>query len=85
MKTDPILYRKLKQTTLQGGKKVEKVTSKLFHVETPDTACYPGRTANLQRLDNLSASQGLPWWLTGKEASCQCRRPVFDPWFGKMP
>ena len=56
MKTDPILYRKLKQTTLQGGKKVEKVSSKLFHVETPDTDCCPGKTINLQRLDNLNAS-----------------------------
>ena len=28
---------------------------------------------------------GLPWWLRGKESTCQCRRCEFDPWVGKMP
>ena len=28
---------------------------------------------------------GLPWWLTGKESACQCRRRRFDPWVGKIP
>ena len=28
---------------------------------------------------------GLPCWLSGKEASWQCRRHVFDPWSGKIP
>ena len=28
---------------------------------------------------------GLPWWLSGKETACQCRRPRFDPWVGKIP
>ena len=28
--------------------------------------------------------RGLPWWLSGKEYACQCRRPVFDPWVGKI-
>ena len=27
----------------------------------------------------------LPWWLSGKEFICQCRRPEFDPWVEKMP
>ena len=30
---------------------------------------------------------GLPWWLSGKEPSCQCRRPRrprFDPGVGKI-
>ena len=27
---------------------------------------------------------GLPWWLSSKEAACQCRRPRFDPWIGKI-
>ena len=27
---------------------------------------------------------GLPWWLSGKESVCQCRRCGFDPWVGKM-
>jgi len=31
---------------------------------------------------------GLPWWLSGKEPTCQCRRDKqhrFDPWVGKIP
>jgi len=31
------------------------------------------------------ASEGLPWWLSGKESTCQCRRHGFDPWVGKIP
>ena len=27
----------------------------------------------------------LPWWLSGKEPACQCRRHGFDPWFQKIP
>ena len=27
----------------------------------------------------------LPWWLSGKESACQCRRHGFDPWSGKIP
>ena len=30
-------------------------------------------------------SCGLPRWLSGKESTCQCRRPGFDPWVGKIP
>ena len=26
----------------------------------------------------------LPWWLSGKESACQCRRPGFDPWGKKI-
>ena len=28
---------------------------------------------------------GLPWWLSGKESACQCRRQGFNPWVGKIP
>ena len=28
---------------------------------------------------------GLPWWLSGKESVCQCRRLGFDPWVWKIP
>ena len=27
----------------------------------------------------------LPWWVSGKEPSCQCRRSVFHPWVRKIP
>ena len=29
--------------------------------------------------------EGLPWWLSGKESACECRRSGFDPWVGKIP
>ena len=38
------------------------------------------RTWNLK-----SRSMGLPWWLSGKESACQCRRHRFDPWVRKIP
>ena len=28
---------------------------------------------------------GLPWCLSGKESTCQCRRRRFDSWVGKIP
>ena len=27
---------------------------------------------------------GLPWWLSGKESTCHCRRHGFDPWVRKI-
>ena len=27
----------------------------------------------------------LPRWLSSKQSACQCRRPSFDPWVGKIP
>ena len=28
---------------------------------------------------------GVPWWLSGKESTCQCRRLGFNPWVRKIP
>ena len=33
----------------------------------------------------VTQPMGLPWWLSGKEFACQCRRCGFDPWVGKIP
>ena len=30
-------------------------------------------------------TSGLPWWLSDKESTCQCRRHGFDPWVEKIP
>ena len=30
-------------------------------------------------------SLGLPWWLSGKESTCLCRRCSFNLWVGKIP
>ena len=32
-----------------------------------------------------AAPLGLPWWLSGTESACQCRRHRFSPWVGKIP
>ena len=34
---------------------------------------------------NNHPKPGLPWWLSGKESACQCRRFRFNPWVGKIP
>ena len=28
--------------------------------------------------------EGLPWWFSGKESACQCRRHELAPWSGKI-
>ena len=28
---------------------------------------------------------GLPWWCSGWESACQCRRHGLEPWSGKIP
>ena len=30
-------------------------------------------------------TQGLRWWLRGKESACQSRRCRFNPWVRKIP
>ena len=33
----------------------------------------------------ITITFGLPWWLSGKEPTCQGRRHGFNPWSGKIP
>ena len=42
-------------------------------------------TAWLGLVHSNLQKQGLPWWLSGKESACQCRRCGLDPWVGKIP
>ena len=28
---------------------------------------------------------GLPWWLSGRESACQCKRHGFNSWSGEIP
>ena len=35
--------------------------------------------------NHKNSGQGLPWWLSGKESACQCRRHRFDPLSGRIP
>ena len=36
-------------------------------------------------LNHTFLGAGLPWWLSGKESICLCRRHGFDPWSRKIP
>ena len=39
-------------------------------------------------VSHLRGTVGLPWWLSGKEPACQCRRcrrQRFNPWVRKIP
>ena len=36
-------------------------------------------------LFHSASFRGLPWWLSGKESTCQCKRCRFDPWVRKIP
>ena len=38
-----------------------------------------------QRVGYNLVTKGLPWWLSGKESTCQCKTCGFDPWVGNMP
>ena len=44
-------------------------------------------TMEIERVFNsiIKEIMGLPWWLSGKEPACQCRKHGFDPWVWKIP
>ena len=39
----------------------------------------------LSQLMNSKNRMRLPWWLSGKESTCQCKRYGFNPWVRKTP
>ena len=50
------------------------------------------KSKELSKQDHLSSKNilqgwraGLPWWLSGKESACQCRRHGLDLWSGEDP
>ena len=45
--------------------------------------CYT--FALVHKIINLAKEGQLPWWLSGKESTCLCRRCRFDPLVGKIP
>jgi len=40
--------------------------------------------ASISNWGPVSTKEGLPWWLSGKEPTCQCRRSELDPWVVKV-
>ena len=50
------------------------------------TLCIPFLIFQIFNKKNVFKYQAaLPWWLSGKESACQCRRHGFKPWSGKIP
>ena len=37
------------------------------------------------KLEFLKTNQGPPWWLSGKESACRCKRLRFNPQSRKIP
>ena len=37
------------------------------------------KAGGVREKGTLNSGAGLPWWLSGKESICRCRRPGFDP------
>ena len=48
-----------------------------------ETVGHFHRTENWGCIDRYYL--GLPRWLSGNESTCQCKRPRFSPWVGKIP
>ena len=46
---------------------------------------FPGFMSLCDIYQDLPFCQGLPWRLSGKESTWQCRRCGFSPWVGKIP
>ena len=57
-------------------------TTSVYQLIFPMTL-QPCKTFNLEL--SILSLYGLPWWLSGKESSWQCRRHGFDPWVRKIP
>ena len=67
---------------------------RVLYVASPDFPLWPcSHLLNSSRSlihikDNSSPPfwiGGLPWWLSGKEPTCQCRRCRSNPWVRKIP
>ena len=82
------------QNTVKCFKKKKKKVFFPKYVTFDTSGCYKWKqvedtvqcvSANLIFLGHRKGYHGLPWWLTGKESACQCRRCGFKPLVGKIP
>ena len=53
-----------------------------YDPEIPLLDIYPQKITILK--DTRAPVFGLPWWFSGKEPACQCRRHGFNPWVRKI-
>ena len=50
----------------------------------PRVPLDPTPRLSLCHHSSVKFDQGLPWWLNGRESTCQCRGRGFDPWVRKI-
>ena len=62
-------------------------TKQLFSMWPSMSGCITVSSATLSciKISFISWLNGFPWWLSGKESACQCRRCGFSPWVRKFP
>ena len=60
-------------------KKLEVFNKKLENIKNNQTEMKNTVT------EIKNTRRGLPWWRSGWEPACQCKRHGFEPWFGKIP
>ena len=67
------------QMTLQSGSEQKLI------VLSGTVQCSPCRIRSRTTKDRAHGTSRFPWWLSGKESACQCKRHRFDPWVQKIP
>ena len=68
------------ERAIQEGKVGELVGRKLLNIRVLSLWPKSGDYSDMQ-----TSLLVLPWWLSGRDLACQCRRHRFDPWVGKVP
>ena len=61
---------------------IQKVTCTPMFRAAPFTIA---RTWNNPCAHQKTIGLGLPWWHSGWESACQCKRHGFEPWSGNIP
>ena len=65
-----------------GGRRRGRKAGEQTH-RAPLAASSPARRQPGE--DFQKGFRAIPWWFSGKESTCQCRRHGFDPWPGRFP
>ena len=50
-----------------------------------ETGLHPGTIQEPTQNCHITAKKRLPFWLSGKESACQCRKHGFNPWSKILP
>ena len=84
-----VLLRFILQVIIVGSQLVLVVKNPPANAgDIRDLGLIPGLGRSPGEGNGYPLQWGLPWWLSGKEPTCQCRghkRLGFDPWVRKIP